>query len=138
MNLVPDFDMDFYGEDEEEVEILEFNSCDKKVVGSSGTENGKIGPPMKKPKQKGPMDAYFRPNPEKVVEKRKAGKGKQATMNDAYKAAGVGEPSRPRRTATSSIPSASRFPSSSSVQLEVQEKNSEESEEEDVEKYKSQ
>ena len=42
------------------------------------------GPSLKKPRQKGPMDAFFTPNPETVVQNRKD-KGKQTSLNGAYK-----------------------------------------------------
>lgn len=40
---------------------------------------------MKKAKPKGPMDLYFTPNPQKVVQDRRDGKMKQVAINEACK-----------------------------------------------------
>nr|CAN68338.1 hypothetical protein VITISV_025979 [Vitis vinifera] len=40
---------------------------------------------QKKPRQKGPMDHFFTPNAEMVVQNRRSGKMNQTTINDAYK-----------------------------------------------------
>ena len=40
---------------------------------------------QKKPRQKGPIDHFFTPNAEMVVQSRRSGKMNQTTINDAYK-----------------------------------------------------
>ncbi|TYK26052.1 hypothetical protein E5676_scaffold1185G00050 [Cucumis melo var. makuwa] len=73
-NLIVDIDVQDYGmEDEDEGSIS---------VNNRATSSGSS---LKKPRQKGPMDAFFTPNPESVVQNRKNDKGKQTSLNAAYK-----------------------------------------------------
>ncbi|XP_050940902.1 uncharacterized protein LOC127149443 [Cucumis melo] len=73
-NLIVDIDVQDYGiEDEDEGSIS---------VNNRATSSGSS---LKKPRQKGPMDAFFTPNPETVVQNRKNDKGKQTSLNAAYK-----------------------------------------------------
>ncbi|KAA0068068.1 hypothetical protein E6C27_scaffold238G00160 [Cucumis melo var. makuwa] len=73
-NLIVDIDVQDYGmEDEDEGSIN---------VNNRATSSGSS---LKKPRQKGPMDAFFTPNPESVVQNRKNDKGKQTSLNAAYK-----------------------------------------------------
>ncbi|XP_059654936.1 uncharacterized protein LOC132301724 [Cornus florida] len=77
-NLLPDFD-DMDDQDEDDVTIIDVKS--KRVA--SGTSSNNIQ--SKKQKQKGPIDLYFTPPPEVVVQNRKNDKGKQTTIDNAYK-----------------------------------------------------
>ncbi|KAA0032269.1 uncharacterized protein E5676_scaffold1327G00190 [Cucumis melo var. makuwa] len=73
-NLIVDIDVQDYGiEDEDEGSIS---------VNNRATSSGSS---LKKPRQKGPMDAFFTPNPETVVQNRKNDKGKQTSLNATYK-----------------------------------------------------
>ncbi|KAA0053508.1 uncharacterized protein E6C27_scaffold190G00650 [Cucumis melo var. makuwa] len=73
-NLIVDIDVQDYGmEDEDEGSIS---------VNNRATSSGSS---LKKPRQKGPMDAFFTLNPESVVQNRKNDKGKQTSLNAAYK-----------------------------------------------------
>ena len=83
-----DVNEDLFGlEDEDFGE--EINSRINVTNISSGSSNqGGSGGRMfssKKPRQKGPMDPFFTPNAEMVVQNRKSGKMNQTTINDAYK-----------------------------------------------------
>lgn len=72
-NLIVDIDVEDYDiEDEDEGSVSVNNITTPR------------GPSLKKPRQKGPMDAFFTPNPETVVQNRKD-KGKQTSLNGAYK-----------------------------------------------------
>ncbi|KAA0052326.1 hypothetical protein E5676_scaffold113G001490 [Cucumis melo var. makuwa] len=72
-NLIVDIDVQDYGiEDEDEGSIS---------VNNRATSNGSS---LKRPRQKGPMDAFFTPNPETVVHNRKNDKGKQTSLNAAF------------------------------------------------------
>ncbi|KAL6013657.1 hypothetical protein ACLOJK_004155 [Asimina triloba] len=90
MNLVLDFDSYEFGEDKEE-DVAIIGSHGKRAASSSVNSKTSSIPP-KKPKQKGPMDMFCIPYIEKVVEKRKAKKGQQTTINDAYKKEARGLP----------------------------------------------
>ncbi|TYK16403.1 uncharacterized protein E5676_scaffold21G001980 [Cucumis melo var. makuwa] len=73
-NLIVDIDVQDYGiEDEDEGSIS---------VNNRATSSGSS---LKKPRQKGPMDAFFTSNPEIVVQNRKNDKEKQTSLNAAYK-----------------------------------------------------
>ncbi|XP_059645586.1 uncharacterized protein LOC132287100 [Cornus florida] len=79
MNLLPSDEINFIdGEDEDD--IMEVNNRGKRVAsaGSASVNSSKMQ------KQKGPIDLYFTPRPEIVVQKRKEG-GKQTAINDACK-----------------------------------------------------
>ena len=56
---------------------------------SSSTSGSSIAsskaPSSKKPREKGPIDLYFTPDAEMVVQSRKEGKGKQTTINKVCK-----------------------------------------------------
>ncbi|KAJ9705844.1 hypothetical protein PVL29_003780 [Vitis rotundifolia] len=57
-------------------------------ISSGGSNRGGRGGRMfssKKPRQKGPMDHFFTPDAEMVVQNRKSGRMNQTTINDAYK-----------------------------------------------------
>ncbi|RVW58026.1 hypothetical protein CK203_114209 [Vitis vinifera] len=57
-------------------------------ISSGGSNRGGSGGrtfSSKKPRQKGPMDHFFTPNAEMVVQNRRSGKMNQTTINDAYK-----------------------------------------------------
>ncbi|RVW12257.1 hypothetical protein CK203_114247 [Vitis vinifera] len=57
-------------------------------ISSGGSNRGGSGGrtfSSKKPRQKGPMDHFFTPNEEMVVQNRRSGKMNQTTINDAYK-----------------------------------------------------
>ncbi|RVW62502.1 hypothetical protein CK203_064010 [Vitis vinifera] len=57
-------------------------------ISSGGSNRGGSGGrtfSSKKPRQKGPMDHFFTPNVEMVVQNRRSGKMNQTTINDAYK-----------------------------------------------------
>ncbi|XP_031739008.1 uncharacterized protein LOC116402801 [Cucumis sativus] len=72
-NLIVDIDVEDYDiEDEDEGSVSVNNKATPR------------GPSLKKPRQKGPMDAFFTPNPETVVQNRKD-KGKQTSLNATYK-----------------------------------------------------
>ncbi|XP_059658800.1 uncharacterized protein LOC132305137 [Cornus florida] len=79
MNLLPSDEINFIdGEDENDV--MEVSNRGKRVAsaGSASVNSSKMQ------KQKGPIDLYFTPRPEIVVQKRKEG-GKQTAINDACK-----------------------------------------------------
>ncbi|XP_059654971.1 uncharacterized protein LOC132301760 [Cornus florida] len=79
MNLLPSDEINFIdGEDEDDV--MEVSNQGKRVAstGSASVNSSKMQ------KQKGPIDLYFTPRPEIVVQKRKEG-GKQTAINDACK-----------------------------------------------------
>ncbi|KAK9698038.1 hypothetical protein RND81_08G078200 [Saponaria officinalis] len=62
----------------EDDDIVELNSSIP-----SGNSSRKSCPPPKKPRQKGPIDMFFTPNPKDVVKSRLDGKGgKQPTINE--------------------------------------------------------
>ena len=71
-----------YDDDEEGGDCVEMNSRDVKFpsVGSKGSSSM----PLKKPKQKGPMDMFFSPIPTNVVKGNKE-QGRQKTMNELCK-----------------------------------------------------
>ena len=57
-------------------------------ISSGGSNRGGSGGrtfSSKKPRQKGPMDHFFTPNAEMVVQNQRSGKMNQTTINDAYK-----------------------------------------------------
>ncbi|XP_010644982.2 uncharacterized protein LOC104877761 [Vitis vinifera] len=57
-------------------------------ISSGGSNRGGSGGrtfSSKNPRQKGPMDHFFTPNAEMVVQNRRSGKMNQTTINDAYK-----------------------------------------------------
>ncbi|RVW69218.1 hypothetical protein CK203_060811 [Vitis vinifera] len=57
-------------------------------ISSGGSNRGGSGGRMfssKNPRQKGPMDHFFTPNVEMVVQNQRSGKMNQTTINDAYK-----------------------------------------------------
>ncbi|RVW78976.1 hypothetical protein CK203_040167 [Vitis vinifera] len=57
-------------------------------ISSGGSNRGRSGGrtfSSKKPRQKGPMDHFFTPNAEMVVQNRRSRKMNQTTINDAYK-----------------------------------------------------
>ena len=81
MHLLPDID-DVFGDKDDDMTMPEMNTRGTKFMGSS---HGSISKPMqKRPKTKGPMDAFFTPNPDVVVQSRK---GKQIAIDatDPYK-----------------------------------------------------
>lgn len=80
---MPDFD-DIDDEDEDEDDVQEIDQRGKRVSSSKGSSKS-VQSKLKKPRQKGPMDAYFTPDPEMIVKGRKNEKGKQTTINDHYK-----------------------------------------------------
>ncbi|KAE8703419.1 hypothetical protein F3Y22_tig00110469pilonHSYRG00008 [Hibiscus syriacus] len=59
-----------------EVEVDEYDEEDDDDVGEGGSKV----PPLKKPKQKGPMDKFFAKKPEDILKGRKG--GKQQTINE--------------------------------------------------------
>lgn len=65
VSRIQDLDDDYYGDEEED--------CIE-ITGSSKL------PPRKKPKQKGPIDMFFTPNPKDTIKGRK--RGKQQTINE--------------------------------------------------------
>ena len=73
MNLLPDFDNT--DEDEDDAEEMEVQS---KRSSTKSTN-------LKKPRTKGPMDAFVTPDPELVVQKRKDDMGNQTTIINVYK-----------------------------------------------------
>jgi hypothetical protein len=78
--MLPDIDDDEFGNDEDDVVELVGGG---KSVGSSQGSVSKPKPP-KKPKTKGPIDVFFTPNPDVVVQNRK-GKQTKIDANDPYK-----------------------------------------------------
>ena len=57
-------------------------------ISNGGSNRGESGGRIfssKKPRQKGPMDHFFTPNAEMVVQNQRSGKMNQTTINDAYK-----------------------------------------------------
>lgn len=75
INLMADFDD--VGLDEDEDEIAEVNSRGKRVLSSE------VNSSSKKARQVGPIDAFLAPKI--ATQTGKGGKGKQTTINDAYK-----------------------------------------------------
>ncbi|XP_020082516.1 uncharacterized protein LOC109706122 [Ananas comosus] len=82
--FMPDFeDVDHFDDNEEEDDVAELSAKGKRIQSkSSGCSIGSSKSAHKKPRQKGPMDLYFTPNAEKVIQDRKDGKMKQATINE--------------------------------------------------------
>ncbi|RVW84749.1 hypothetical protein CK203_046690 [Vitis vinifera] len=75
---------------------LEYEDFDEEInsrmnvtnISSGGSNRGGSGGRMfssKKPSEKGPMDHFFTPNAEMIVQNRRSGKMNQTTINDAYK-----------------------------------------------------
>ncbi|XP_057964619.1 uncharacterized protein LOC131155470 [Malania oleifera] len=82
--LLPDFDdINHYGEDEED-EVQEIDIRGKRVFTSDRSKR-LYQSNLKKPKQKGPIDLVFTPDPKKAVQVRKEGKMKQTSINEAWK-----------------------------------------------------
>ncbi|XP_059670904.1 uncharacterized protein LOC132316448 [Cornus florida] len=77
-NLLSDFD-DMDDQDEDDVTIIDVKG--KRVASGTGSSNIQ----SKKQKQKGPIDLYFTPPPEVVVQNRKNDKSKQTTIDNACK-----------------------------------------------------
>ncbi|RVW19008.1 hypothetical protein CK203_095024 [Vitis vinifera] len=79
---------DLFGLEDEDIGE-EINSRTNVTNISSGGSNrgGSSGRTFssKKPRQKGPMDHFFTPNAEMVVQNQRSGKMNQTTINDAYK-----------------------------------------------------
>ena len=74
----------FQDEDDEDPEVTsKVGGNDVSSGGSNGRGSGGSGSCLKRPRQKGPMDHFFTPNPEMVVQNRK--KNTQTTINNAYK-----------------------------------------------------
>ncbi|RVW39587.1 hypothetical protein CK203_090641 [Vitis vinifera] len=76
--------------DLEDEDIGEEINCRTNVtnISSGGSNRGGSGGrtfSSKKPRQKGPMDHFFTPNADMVVQNRRSGKMNQTTINDAYK-----------------------------------------------------
>jgi len=74
---------DFYGGDEDEDdECVEMNPKSGKL--SSGGSKGSNNMPSKRPRQKGPIDMFFTPNPADVLKARKESKdqGRHKTINE--------------------------------------------------------
>ncbi|XP_028062825.1 uncharacterized protein LOC114266138 [Camellia sinensis] len=86
LRMVPDFD-EMDNDDDDDDEILEINQHGKRPVSTQGStrreqgSNSSKSVGSKQPKQKGPMDVYFTPDPEVAVQNRKA-KGKQTRIDD--------------------------------------------------------
>lgn len=84
MQMMPD--IDDYGFDEDDDDVVEIATArgrGKSVA--TGSSQGSVSKPWpKKPKRKGPIDVYFTPDADVVVQNRK---GKQPTIdaNDPYK-----------------------------------------------------
>jgi len=76
-------------EDETEDDIAQLPLADKlakkRASSTTSTQGSNSAPLPRKPRQKGPMDAYFTPDPEVVLESRRNLKGKQTTINEHYK-----------------------------------------------------
>ena len=84
--MLPNFDdMEDYGIDEED----EIQMVDPRSKRSGGTNRSFMAsskaPSSKKPREKGPIDLYFTPDAEMVVQSRKESKGKQTTINEVCK-----------------------------------------------------
>ncbi|KAL4567756.1 hypothetical protein LXL04_023349 [Taraxacum kok-saghyz] len=63
----------------------EFDDVDEEEVEICGSRKN---PPPKKPRQKGPMDMYYTPNPHETVKARNRKGGKQQTINEIVEAVG--------------------------------------------------
>ncbi|RVW16137.1 hypothetical protein CK203_074327 [Vitis vinifera] len=79
---------DLFGLEDEDIgeEINSRTNVTK--ISSGGSNRGGSGGrtfSSKKPRQKGPMDHFFTPNAEMVVQNQRSGKMNQTTINDAYK-----------------------------------------------------
>ncbi|RWR76251.1 hypothetical protein CKAN_00468500 [Cinnamomum micranthum f. kanehirae] len=93
MNMLPHFDelANAYEEDEEDdVEVIERGkrplAHGSEVSSARGSTTISTVSKTKKPKQKGPIDVFFTPNPDVVVQNRKAqGKQTRIDANDPYR-----------------------------------------------------
>ncbi|RWR92243.1 hypothetical protein CKAN_02145200 [Cinnamomum micranthum f. kanehirae] len=94
MNMLPHFDelANAYEEDEEDddVEVIERGkrplAHGSEVSSARGSTSISTVSKTKKPKQKGPIDVFFTPNPDVVVQNRKAqGKQTRIDANDPYR-----------------------------------------------------
>ncbi|RWR88718.1 hypothetical protein CKAN_01775400 [Cinnamomum micranthum f. kanehirae] len=94
MNMLPHFDelANAYEEDEEDddVEVIERGkrplAHGSEVSSARGSTTISTASKTKKPKQKGPIDVFFTPNPDVVVQNRKAqGKQTRIDANDPYR-----------------------------------------------------
>ena len=73
----------FQDEDDEDPEVTsKMGRKDVSIGGSNGGGSGGSGSCLKRTRKKGPMDNFFTPNSEMVVENRK---NTQTTINNAYK-----------------------------------------------------
>ena len=71
----------YFVDEDEDDECVEMNPrSGKHASGGSGTK-GSNNVPSKKPRQKGPLDMYYTPNPANVVKARKD-QGRQKTLNE--------------------------------------------------------
>ncbi|GFZ01654.1 hypothetical protein Acr_15g0002630 [Actinidia rufa] len=146
MHMMPDFDeMDNELEDNED-DIVETDQRGKSI--RSNQSSISFPSKVKKPKTKGPMDTFFTPNPDVVVQNR--GKQTKIDANDPYKkelrdramtrftrASGVGERSKQTRATTSRIRSKGSTSTSNTIHLMDEEEAGSEETEEDAEGYKS-
>ncbi|RVW13610.1 hypothetical protein CK203_088822 [Vitis vinifera] len=79
---------DLFGLEDEDIGEEINSRTDVTNISSGGSNRGGSGSrkfSSKKPRQKGPMDHFFTPNAEMVVQNRRSGKMNQTTINDAYK-----------------------------------------------------
>ena len=73
----------FQDEDDEDPKVTsKIGGKDVSSGGSNAGGSGGSGSCLKRPRQKGPMDHFFTPNPKMVVQN---GKNTQITINNAYK-----------------------------------------------------
>ncbi|RVW33881.1 hypothetical protein CK203_082945 [Vitis vinifera] len=79
---------DLFGLEDEDIGEEINSSTNITNISSGGSNRGGSGGrtfSSKKPRQKGPMDHFFTPNAEMVVQNQRNGKMNQTTINDAYK-----------------------------------------------------
>ncbi|RVW47533.1 hypothetical protein CK203_073702 [Vitis vinifera] len=79
---------DLFGLEDEDIGEEINSRTNVTSISSRGSNRGGSGGrtfSSKKPRQKGPMDYFFTPNAEMVVQNRRSRKMNQTTINDTYK-----------------------------------------------------
>ncbi|GFZ11863.1 isopropylmalate dehydrogenase 2 [Actinidia rufa] len=146
MHMMPDFDEIDNELEEDEDDIVGTDQREKSIRSSQSSIS--FQSKVKKPKTKGPMDTFFTPNPDVVVQNR--GKQTKIDANDPYKkelrdravirftrASGVRESGKQTRATTSRVRSTGSTSTLNTIHLIDEEEAGSEETEEDAEGYKS-